>query len=341
MPPDPVAGEVPAPGLHLLPQTAWYAAGLLHRAGPGDHERALAALGAVLDHQYEAPGEVWHGTFTLVHESAQPRPGARMWVDYDPNWRQFIGSTLLLILRCFGATLDAALVARIDRALRLAVEGEPPGRITDSYSNISLMHAYVEVEAGHRLEEPGWVAAGEDRARRVAVLYDRFGAFEEYNSPTYYGIDLLALGLWRGHSSSTVLTDVGARLEAALWCDAVRWYHADLGNVAGPFTRSYGMDMGRYVAAWSLWLWAAVGRERAPLPALDRPLEHGMDLTLGPLVALIGAAVPPGARAHLEVFSGERMVTQRLSAPEKGDRVAAAWRGPDSMLGAAHHTLAH
>ncbi|MEJ7585038.1 MAG: hypothetical protein WKF43_13385, partial [Acidimicrobiales bacterium] len=31
--------------------------------------------------------------------------------------------------------------------------------------------------------------------------------------------------------------------------------------------------------------------------------------------------------------------TQRLSAPEKGDRVAAAWLGPDSMLGAEHNTL--
>ena len=101
------------------------------------------------------------------------------------------------------------LVGRIDRALRLAVEGEhgeaDGRRIPDSYSNIALMQAYVEVEAGHRLDEPTWVAAGEDRARRAVARFDRHGAFDEFNSPTYHGIDLKALGLWRGHSSSAVL----------------------------------------------------------------------------------------------------------------------------------------
>ena len=332
MPPDPVDGAYPEAAFHMLPQTAWYSVGLLLRDGPGDRDRAIRALDTVLDHQYDEPGEVWHGTFTLVHEIPPPRPGARMWVDYDPNWRQFIGCTLLLILRRLGDLVPGPLVGRIDRALRLAVEGEHAEadgrRIPDSYSNIALMQAYVEVEAGHRLGEPTWVAAGEDRARRAVARFDRHGAFDEFNSPTYHGIDLKALGLWRGHSSSAVLTELGARVEAELWDDAARWYHAGLRQVAGPYTRAYGMDLGVYVGAWALWVWAALGRAHAPLPSLERPLAHGMDLVLGPVAALIGAVVPDEARRHLTAFTGERVVRRRISAADDGDRVAIGLARP-------------
>ena len=101
----------------MLPQTAWYAVGLLLRDGAGDRDRAVRALGTVLDHQYDAPGQVWHGTFTLVHEIPPPRAGARMWVDYDPNWRQFIGCTLLLVLRRLGDLVPAG-ARRPDRRAR-------------------------------------------------------------------------------------------------------------------------------------------------------------------------------------------------------------------------------
>jgi len=343
MPPDPVDGAYPEAAFHMLPQTAWYSVGLLLRDGPGDRDRAIRALDTVLDHQYDAPGAVWHGTFTLVHEIPPPRTGARMWVDYDPNWRQFIGCTLLLVLRRLGDLVPARLVGRIDRALRLAVEGEhgeaDGRRIPDSYSNIALMQAYVEVEAGHRLGEPTWVAAGEDRARRAVARFDRHGAFDEFNSPTYHGIDLKALGLWRGHSSSEVLTELGTRVEAELWDDAARWYHAGLRQVAGPYTRAYGMDLGVYVGAWALWVWAALGRAHAPLPSLERPLAHGMDLVLGPVAALIGAVVPDEARHHLTTFTGERLLRRRISDADDGDRVASAWLGPDVAIGAESGTV--
>jgi len=341
MPPDqPADGSpTPAPGLHLLPQTAWYAVGLLLRDGPGDRASALQAIAAVLDHQYDAPGQVWHGTFSLLHESAEPRPGAQIWVDYDPNWRQFIGCTLLLALEQFPGALPPDLVARIDAALALAVEGEPHDRIADNYSNIALMHSYLTTEAGHRLGRDEWIADGEDRGRRVVALFDRFGAFDEYNSPTYYGIDLKALGLWRGHSSSAVLTALGTRVERALWLDAADWYHPGLRNMAGPYTRAYGMDMEHYVAAWSPWIWAALGREHAPLPAFDGPLDHGMDVMLGAVVALIGSVVPEEAAASIRAFRGEHRASHRLADADHGDRVASAWLGETAMLGVEQSTV--
>ena len=59
----------------------------------------------------------------------------------------------------------------------------------------------------------------------VERLYRDEGGFREFNSPTYYGVDLWGLALWR-RSSSPRLVAAGQRLEAALWRDIATFYHA-------------------------------------------------------------------------------------------------------------------
>ena len=135
------------------------------------------------------------------HVHARPRDPAA------PARRPDVGSTttptgasssaarLLLTLRRLGDLLPAA-ARTADRPAPCASRStastprRTARRIPASYSNIALMQAYVEVEAGLRLGRAGWVAAGEDRARRAVARFDRHGAFDEFNSPTYHGIDL-------------------------------------------------------------------------------------------------------------------------------------------------------
>ncbi|CAN5785320.1 hypothetical protein BH24ACT3_BH24ACT3_12350 [soil metagenome] len=327
-PPEP--GQLAQPTVHLLPHSVWYGLGLLLRDRTGDTERAVRLLTTVCDHQYDEPGQVWHGTFTLVHEAPHPQPGARMWTDYDPNWRQFIATAFLLGEATFCDRLPAPLVARMDAAVTLAVEGEPPDRVPANYANIALKKAWLEVEVGHRDGDAALVARGEDLAREVVAGYDTHGALEEYNSPTYYGIDLYALALWRSHSSSPLLRDEGARLEAALWRDLARWYHPGLRNVAGPYTRSYGMDLRTYLATVGLWVWAALGADRAPVPDLDGPFGHAMDVAFGPVVALLGPRIPADVSDRFARFRGEHVVEQRIA----GDRVATGWLADRVMIGA-------
>ena len=57
-PPGANAGDA-----HLVPQSAWYAYGLLLRNEGADRRRALGCLEALLDLQYDEPGTPWHGTF--------------------------------------------------------------------------------------------------------------------------------------------------------------------------------------------------------------------------------------------------------------------------------------
>ena len=321
-PPGAFAEAAPtARRIHMIRETSWYALGLVLRDGPSDAERAEVALRAIAAQQYNEPGTVWHGTFARFPESPRPRPGAVEWVDYDPNWRQFIGTALALIRRHRPSTSPL-----VDAAIELAVDGEPPDRVGAWYSNIALMRAWLDAETGR-------AAQGEELAASVVELFDRHGAFHEYNSPTYYGIDLFALGLWRSYPPTPAFAAWGDHLEAALWRDIGRYWHAGIGtgNLAGPYSRAYGMDMGAYAANLGLWLWDTLGPERAPFPDTATDFDHSHDFCKGPAVELLGARIPDDTAPHFDAFQGERLVEQVIT--EQPSRVATAWLGERAMVG--------
>ena len=163
--------DVDFAGQPAVRDSCWYALGLLLRNEKGDTQRACAIIDAVLATQFDEPGAVYHGTFPRwIGEARPPAENPQMWRDYDPNWRQFIGTTLALILDEYSARLAAAQIARMDRAIRLAVEGEPEARCPASYTNIALMKAALLTWAGERYGETGWVAYGEEFGQAV---YDK------------------------------------------------------------------------------------------------------------------------------------------------------------------------
>ncbi|HSL56325.1 MAG TPA: hypothetical protein VK866_00625 [Acidimicrobiales bacterium] len=317
---------------HLVPTSAWYAVGLLLRDDPGDADRAAAVLDAVVATQYDEPGTAWHGTYARFLEWPHPPPDATVWVHYDPNWRQFVGTALALVLTHFADDLPADLTARLDASLLLAVRGEPPDRVDPGYTNIALMRSWLDAVAGRRHDDPALVARGEALAAAVVERFDEHGAFAEHNSPTYYGIDLYALALWARRPPTPPFAAWGERLEAALWRDLASRYHAGLRELAGPWSRAYGMSLADHVGAFAVWVWAALGRDVAPLPDLDGPFEHGHDLPIGPVAALLGAAIPADAAAHLRHFPGERIVAADL--PGAAHRRSTTWLADDIAVGA-------
>jgi hypothetical protein len=319
--------------VHLVRETAWYALGLLLRDAAGDRERAIAAVGSLLAYQFDTPGRPYHGTwYRSPHEPPPPAENPVVWRDYDPNWREFIGTALALLLIEYEPRLPGALVRRIDVALRRAIAGTLERDVPASYTNIALMAAFLLQFGAVRFDEPAGISTAE---RLAAQILDRFranGAFDEYNSPTYYGVDLYALALWRSYASSPLLRAAGAEIEAALWRDIAQFYHAGMRNVAGPYDRSYGMDMRRYVACLGMWIWLATGYERAPFPDLARPLQHSWDFAVAPVFALVGLSMPEDARPHFLAFQGERQAARVIAADPR--RVATAWLGERVMLGA-------
>jgi hypothetical protein len=277
--------------VHMTPQSAWYAVDLLAR---GERDRARRILDELVALQYDEPGTPWHGTFARVAEAPRPRDGAVEWVHYDPNWRQFVGTTFRLIELAFGLDLH--------EPIDLAIAGEPPDRVPPSYSNIALMRA--------------WLERDETLAQQIVDRFAVNGCFDEYGSPTYYGIDLYALALWRVHPPTPRFGELAAAVETDLWRDIARWYHPGLRNLCGPYSRAYGMDMSSYVALLGLWLPDPV------VPDLDRPFAHSHDLLLAPVVELLGRRTEP-----LPFETG--LVSQRID----DDRVATGWLGDDVMMG--------
>ena len=317
---------------HTIRGSVWYAFGLLMRQRPGNSARAVRVIDTILNYQFDAPGRVFHGTFWRAPEEPYPPAEAVIWRDYDPNWREFIITALALVLLEYAEHLPGALGQRIDAATRQAVAGALARGLSASYTNIALMYAFMLCFAGQRCAEAAWLAEGERMAGEVYRLFKQHDAFAEYNSPTYYGVDLYALALWRSYPAlSPLLARLGEEMEALLWRDVAQFYHADLRNLAGPYDRSYGMDMRHYVSLIGIWLRLATDRTQAPFPDTDRPFAHEHDLGFVPLIAFLGAQVPAESRAQFLAFQGERQIERVISDSPR--RVATAWLGKDRMLG--------
>lgn len=322
---------------HMVRESVMYALGLLIRNGPGDVTRANRIIKLALTYQFNEPDQPYHGTFYRHPEESHPPVHSLIWRDYDPNWREFIGCTLAIILQEFSASLEAGLEDQLNTALERIVAGTLARKLPASYTNIALMKAFMLVFAGERFGNHEWISLGEMLAEEVYELFSETGCFEEYNSPTYYGVDLKALGMWVTFSSSARLRELGARMEALLWQEIARLYHSGFKNLCGPFDRSYGMDMRKYVTGVGISMRVGLGKDLAPLPdtqveARNFEAEHKNDLMDAIWTAAVGVRIPEEARPTLIGFEGERSVERVISKSPR--RVATAWLSQDLMLGA-------
>ncbi len=317
---------------HTVRNSIWYAFGLLMRHRPADNVRAVRVIETVLNYQFDASGRVFHGTFYRAPEEPYPPADAVIWRDYDPNWREFIITALALALTEYADRLPAGLVHKIDTAMRRAIVGAQARGLSASYTNIALMYAFMLCFGGKRFDEPAWFEEGERMAREVYRLFKQHDAFAEYNSPTYYGVDIYALVLWRSYPAiSPLLVQLGGEMESLLWRDLAQFYHADLRNLAGPYDRSYGMDMRHYASVLGIWIRLALDKSHAPFPETDHPFEHDHDISFVPLIAFLGADVPADAREYLRAFRGERQIERTISDSPR--RVVTTWLGIDRMIG--------
>jgi hypothetical protein len=175
------------------------------------------------------------------------------------------------------------------------------------------------------------VADGEAFAGRVVERFGRHDAFDEYGSPTYYGIDLFALALWRELPPTERFAEWADQVETAMWRDIADWYHPGLGNLCGPYTRSYGMDMQRYAALLGMWMWPTLGAD-APFPPFDAGFDHAHDLAMAPMAALLDTRIPDDVLPSLRAFNGEHLVHKVIS--EDPRRTLTGWLAPAVMIGA-------
>jgi len=301
----------------------YLAVGMLCRDGLADRDNAAAVIREILTHQWNDPGQRRHGVW--------PRsPGSEL---LDENWREFVGVGLILVLRHFEDRLPDDLVESIDTALSRAAEGAYRRNVSPNYTNIALMSAFLLDYVGWRHDNLSMRERGEEKAEAIFEAFEWHKTFQEYNSPTYYGVDLLGLALWRSEAPSERLRERGAAMEADLWRDIAQFYHADLRNLAGPCWRSYGMDMTHYVALTGLLIALAVDEnDPLPLPSIGAGGKQ-FELNYTPLYCLLQPKVPAEAMIHLRKFQEPRALRRTVSG-KSGDHDVRVVIEPTWMMGA-------
>lgn len=317
------------PVRHTIRNSVWYATGLLMRQEDVDVERAQQIITAIMTYQFDEPSTVYHGTFYRAPSEPHPPENPTEWKDYDPNWREFICSVFIILLKEFDELLSAELKEKMYHSIKLAAEGAYSRKVPAEYTNISLMSAFLLDYAGIYFDNLEWRDYALSQAHAINDLFAEHKTFYEYNSPTYYGVDFYALALWRKYGSSVMYQSMGEAMEIELWRDTVQFYHADMKNICGPYDRSYGMDMQDYVAVVGLWIASALPSNKAPLPNVDELFNHPGDFFFVPLIALVDVLLPDDAILHLQAFQGERYL-ERTIEPQ---RTVTAWLSQHLMLG--------
>jgi hypothetical protein len=243
--------------------------------------------------------------------------------------REFIGTTLIMILEEYSNQLPAPLRRRMEEAIVKAVEGErKEGRLERSYTNVALMYGLLLSWAGQHLNRPEWLTEGQQWCTDLYKLFKKNGTFEEYGSLEHQSVDLYGLALWRVYGPTAAIRSMGSEVEADLWKDTASYYNANLKNIAGPYDRAETMDMRKTVIGTGVWLRTVLGPGLAPLPEISPGI--GNAFIEAPQFAVLGANIPDEALKHFQGFVKERQVRRVIDA----NRVATAWIGRDIMMGA-------
>jgi len=232
----------------------------------------------------------------------------------------------------FEDVLDSELVREADAALVRAAEGALERDVSAEYTNIALMSAFLLDYTGHMVSNEAFIKQGKNKAKEILDLFSRYNTFTEFNSPTYYGTNLLGLGLWRELGQSVELRMHAKKIEAVFWKHIAQGYHPGLKNMCGQFVRGYGMDMTQYTALTGLCI--AMGLENAEHAPLPNFRNRTFEWAYAPLYALLDVKPPEELLREFKTFSEPRELAYQIPRRNKVYE-AQMLLEPTWMMGAA------
>lgn len=261
---------------------------LVALAMTGHEPQAWQVLERILDHQDTDPASFTRGNFRWYTGWTRVR---------DPNAASFMVPKLCYVLRHRGAKMPEALRARLEEALRLAVDGLNAHRCAWEYTNIWLLNTASKLMIADVLGDP--------RARDIGYLdweewrnwTGRLGAVPEANCPGYTFVHLDAMALiLTCRLDAEFLDEVRAMLRHHL-SSVVLDYHERIGVVTGPKSRGsilrrgdaaldtvlhFALDLPEPAGGAHLWLGAPIGPEdvlpiahHRTLPRFTHSHSHG------------------------------------------------------------------
>ncbi|KAJ4351978.1 uncharacterized protein N0V89_007323 [Didymosphaeria variabile] len=337
--------------LHDTRSSAWYSAGLLARNEGDDVEQASKIVENIIAGQHRNVSSQWYGDYQIYPEEptvGTPQYPPVIYNSWDPNWRGFVGTTFILMLEEFPDLIPHDTQLRILESLHNATVGDSyrvggvdSDNLYPSYSNPAIMRAFMSGWVGRRLNDSNMTTAGEAYAKDIVTLFDRADTLSEFNSGTYAGVSLYALTLWAKYlPQSSLMGQHGSIMIEKTWEKLGQLYNANLKNVAGPWDRSYGYDMNRYLSILALQIWTLVGKVEAPINAKPYTMGHKNDFAIGPLVAILApfhnTLVPNNTLSALHTFPGTHTVSTSAFSPpwDTYPRNITAWISQNLTIGA-------
>ncbi|KAF2770373.1 hypothetical protein EJ03DRAFT_350452 [Teratosphaeria nubilosa] len=336
---------------HETRTSVWYAVGLLARNEGDDVVNAERVLTQVIQGQYKDENEQWFATYT--QEPEEPMVGApeyppEIYQSWDPNWRGFIGTSLIIALEEYSHLLnndvqELVLESLVNNTIgdSWRVGGVDGDNLYPCYSNPSIMRAFVASWTGRRLNITNTTLAGEKYAADVVALFNNTGTLPEFNSPTYFGVSLYGLTLWCKYMPvDSILKQNAKRIIQATYESVGELWHPGMRNIAGPWDRLYGWDMNKYFAVMAAWLWLFIGKEKAGVFDRIGIMSHNSDFAFGPLIAILAEThvkmVPEAVQKRLSAFQGEHMYTAQAYSPpyDYAYRNYTTWISENVTIGA-------
>ncbi len=158
--------------------------------------------------------------------------------------------TLLWIRHRDSMPADAR--AKLEPLVRLAAEGCRRHKVRPSYTNIALMNAANLILLGENLGLPDIAAEGYRRLDDI-VRYTAANGTHEYCSPTYYGVNLVDLGLLEAFCARDRERQIARALLELLWTDIGANWLPSVQRLAGAHSRTYDYLRGLGELDTALW----------------------------------------------------------------------------------------
>ncbi|GKU04954.1 hypothetical protein FLAG1_05854 [Fusarium langsethiae] len=338
---------------HETRSSAWYAFGLLARNKGHDVSEAEKIIQGIINGQHKDPSDEWYGTYQIFPE--EPSVGsttypADIYNTWDPNWRGFVGTTFIMALEEFPKLISKPTQKLMLESLHNATRGDEyrfgnldpkKDNLYPSYSNPAIMRAFMSGWTGRRLKESNMTRSGERYAKDIIDLFNRANTLSEFNSGTYTGVSLYGLTLWSKYlPKDSIMAKHGPDMIKHTWEAVGNLWHPGMRNMAGPWDRSYGYDMNRYLSLMALWYWAFIGKEKSSLIQKPQIMSHMADYAWAPLFAVLAKShqklIPKQVLGDLVTFKGEHNFTGSTFYPpfDTVPRNISTWLSKDLTIGA-------
>jgi hypothetical protein len=139
--------------------------------------------------------------------------------------------------------IPATARPRLEKLLEYSIQGCLRHKVKESYSNIAIMNAGDLILLGEAMGQADAAREGYARLDRV-FHYTQAAGVHEYDSPTYYGVDLAGLGLIEAYCRNDAGRAQARALLELFWTEiALNWF-PPAQKLAGAESRTYDYPRG-------------------------------------------------------------------------------------------------